>query len=73
MNREWVMNNRIRVVRAEKDLSQAELAYRIGTSRQTIGQIENRTFNPSAKLALVMCRVLNKRFEDLFYLEEEKL
>lgn len=63
----------MKVVRAEKDLSQADLAYKIGASRQAVGQIEKRQFNPSAKLALIMCKVLDKRFEDLFYLKEEEV
>ena len=57
------------MARAEKNLSQSELGQMVGASRQTIGAIENGTFNPSAKLALLLCVALDKKFEDLFYFE----
>ena len=69
MNKELVLQNRLRVARAEKNLSQSELGKMVGASRQTIGAIENGTFNPSAKLALLLCVALDKKFEDLFYFE----
>lgn len=61
------LKNRLRVARAEKNLSQAELASLVGVSRQTISSIENGQFNPTAKLALVLCIALDKKFEELFY------
>ena len=69
MNKELVLQNRLRVARAEKNLSQSELGKMGGASRQTIGAIENGTFNPSAKLALLLSVALDKKFEDLFYFE----
>ena len=63
--------NRLRVARAEKNLSQEELGSLAGVTRQTISSIETGQYNPSALLALLMARRLDKRVEDLFYLEEE--
>ena len=64
-----ILQNRLRVARAEKRLSQGDLAQMVGVSRQTISSIENLQFCPSAKLALLLCLVLEKRFEELFYFE----
>ena len=63
--------NRLRVARAEKSLSQEQLALLAGVTRQTISSIETGQYNPSALLALVLARRLDKRVEDLFYLEEK--
>ena len=62
-----VLKNRLKVARAERGLSQGELARLVGVSRQTISSIETGQFNPTAKLALVLCIALDKKFEDLFY------
>ena len=62
-----ILQNRLRVARAEKRLSQGELASMVGVSRQTISSIENLQFGPSAKLALLLCIALDKNFEELFY------
>lgn len=64
-----VLLNRLRVARAEKNISQGDLAKMVGVSRQTISSIENGQFNPTAKLALLLCIALDKKFEDLFYFE----
>lgn len=69
MDESLVLQNRLRVARAERKLSQGELAELIGVSRQTISSIETGQFCPSAKLALVLCVALDKKFEDLFYFE----
>lgn len=69
MKNEMVLNNKIRVARAEKKISQDQLAKDIGVSRQTISSIENLQFCPSAKLALLICIALDKSFEELFYFE----
>ena len=53
--------------RAEKGLSQAQLARLVGVSRNTISSIETGQFNPTAKLALILCIALDKPFEELFY------
>ena len=64
-----ILQNRLKSVRAEKKLSQGELAEMVGGSRQTISSIENNQFCPSAKLALLICVALEKNFEELFYFE----
>ena len=69
MNTELKFKNRLKAARAEKNLSQGELAKAVGVSRQTISSIETEQFNPTAKLALILCIALDKKFEDLFYFE----
>ncbi|MDX9974993.1 MAG: helix-turn-helix transcriptional regulator [FCB group bacterium] len=64
--------NRLKVARAEKDLSQEQLALLAGVTRQTIGSIETGQYNPSALLALVLAQCLDKRIDELFFLEECK-
>ncbi|MBS5401181.1 MAG: helix-turn-helix transcriptional regulator [Bifidobacterium sp.] len=64
------MRNRLRAARAEKGLSQTQLAELVGVSRQTISSIETGQFNPTAKLALILCVALDKKFEELFYFDE---
>ena len=62
-----ILKNRLKEARVEKGLSQRELAEMIGVSRNTISSIETGQFNPTAKLALILCIALDKKFEDLFY------
>lgn len=64
------MKNRVKVARAEKNFSQADLAERIGVSRQTINSIETGRYVPSTVLALKMARVFETAVETLFQLEE---
>ena len=64
---ELELKNRLKTARAERGLSQVDLAQLVGVSRQTISAIETGLFNPTAKLALVLCIALDKKFEDLFY------
>ena len=68
MNDELKLRNRLKEARTEKALSQAQLAEMVGVSRNTISSIETGQFNPTAKLALVLCIALDKKFEELFYL-----
>jgi putative transcriptional regulator len=63
--------NRLRVARAERRLSQEELARRAGVTRQTISSIENEQYCPSALLAFVLAACLGKPVGELFYLEDE--
>ena len=65
-----VLKNRLKEARGEKKLSQSALADMVGVSRNTISSIETGQFNPTAKLALILCIALDKKFEDLFYFEE---
>ena len=62
-----ILRNHLAQVRKEKGLSQAELAKLVGVSRNTISSIETGQFNPTAKLALIICIALDKKFEELFY------
>ena len=67
MNDKLILKNNVKKYRQEKNLSQSELATMIGVSRNTISSIETGQFNPTAKLALVLCVALDKKFEELFY------
>ena len=64
------LQNRLKEARAERKLSQAQLAEMVGVSRNTISSIETGQYCPTAKLALVLCIALDRKFEDLFYFEE---
>ena len=67
MDDKLILKNRLKQARSEKKLSQAQLAALVGVSRNTISSIETGQFNPTAKLALILCIALDKKFEDLFY------
>ena len=67
MDDKLILRNRLKQVRSEKKLSQAQLAELVGVSRNTISSIETGQFNPTAKLALTLCIALDTKFEDLFY------
>ncbi len=67
MDEKLVLKNRLKEYRSEKKISQEELARLVGTTRQTIISIEKNLFNPSAKLALLLCIALDIEFEKLFY------
>lgn len=67
MDDKLILKNRIKEVRADLKLSQSQLADMVGVSRNTISSIETGQFNPTAKLALVLCIALDKKFEELFY------
>lgn len=65
------MKNRIRVLRAEKGWSQAELAERVGVSRNSINAIENGKLDPSLPLAFRIAEVFGLKIEDVFLRDEE--
>ena len=67
MDEKLVLKNRLKEARAERGFSQEQLAELVGVSRNTISSIETGQFNPTAKLALVLCIALDKQFEELFY------
>ena len=67
MNDQLILKNRIKEARTERKLSQAGLAELVGVSRNTISSIETGQFSPTAKLALILCIALDKKFEELFY------
>ena len=67
------MKNTLRVLRAERDWSQAELADRLGVSRQTVNAIETGKYDPSLPLAFGIARLFDRLIEDVFDPEEEPL
>ena len=67
MNEQLILKNRLKEIRTEKNLSQAELAEMVGVSRNTISSIETGQFSPTAKLALILCIALDRQFEEVFY------
>ena len=69
MREELVLQNRVKDARTQAGMSQAQLAELVGVSRNTISSIETGQFSPTAKLALILCIALDKKFEELFYFE----
>jgi putative transcriptional regulator len=65
MNDKLILKNRLKEARTQANLSQAQLSELVGVSRNTISSIETGQFNPTAKLALILCVALDKKFEDL--------
>jgi putative transcriptional regulator len=63
-------NLRLKSVRAALDLSQQQLAEKVGVSRQTINAIEKGDYNPTIKLCIAICRTLGKTLDDLFWESE---
>ena len=66
------MKNRIKVLRAELNISQDDLSKAVDVSRQTINAIENGKFNPSVKLGIKISKIFNCSVEDVFQLEENE-
>lgn len=60
-------NLKLKAARAGKDLTQLELAERVNVSRQTINAIEKGDYNPSIKLCIAICKVLDKKLDELFW------
>lgn len=69
MEDKLILRNHLKEIRKEKGLSQAELAEMVGVSRNTISSIETGQFSPTAKLALIICIAVEKKFEEIFYFE----
>jgi putative transcriptional regulator len=67
------LRNRLRALRAERDLTQAALAELVGVSRKTINTIENEVFVPSTVLALKLAHALGLKVEDLFSLDHHEM
>ena len=67
MKAELKLQNRLQAARCEKGLAPSQLAELVGGSRITISSLETGQFNPTAKLALILCIALDWKFEDLFY------
>ena len=64
-----ILKNNLKKIRSELKISQTQLAEMVGVSRNTISSIETGQFNPTAKLALILCIALDKKFEELFYFD----
>ena len=67
MDEKLILRNNLKAMRQAKKLSQAQLAELVGVSRNTISSIETGQFNPTAKLALVLCIALDVKCEVVFY------
>lgn len=63
-------NKKLKIARIECDISQEDLANRVGVTRQTIGLIESGNYNPTLKLCIEICKALNKTLNDLFWEEQ---
>lgn len=66
------MKNKIKIERAIKDITQEDLANKVGVTRQTINAIEKNKYNPSALLAYKIARVFDKTIEEVFDFSDEK-
>lgn len=64
-------NIAIKVARTEKDMTQKALAEAVGVSRQTMNAIEKGEYNPTIRLCRKICRILDKRLDDLFWEDDE--
>ncbi|WP_339871846.1 helix-turn-helix transcriptional regulator [uncultured Brevundimonas sp.] len=60
------MNNRLKILRAERDWSQADLAEQLGVSRQTVNALETGRYDPSLPLAFKIARVFDQAIESIF-------
>lgn len=69
MKENLVLKNHLKELRKQQKLSQDELANIVGVSRNTISSIETGQYSPTAKLALIICIALNKKFEEVFYFD----
>ena len=67
MKNKLILKNKLKEIRKEKNISQQELADRVGVSRNTISSLETGQYEPTAKLALILSIALDKQFEEIFY------
>ncbi|MGD6848950.1 helix-turn-helix transcriptional regulator [Rossellomorea aquimaris] len=65
------MNNKVKVARIEKNMTQEELSKQIKVTRQTIGLIEKGRYNPSLQLCISIAKALDKTLDELFWEEEQ--
>lgn len=68
-----LIKNRIKLARVEKNLTQSELAEKVGITRQSIGLIEAGKYNPSLKVCMDLAKVLDKTLDQLFWVEDEEV
>ncbi len=67
MKKELILKNKLKEVRTKRKLSQQDLADMVGVSRNTISSLETGQYEPTAKLAYILCIALDIKFEELFY------
>lgn len=67
MKKKLILRNKLKKIRTERGLSQKELADMVGVSRNTISSLETGQYEPTAKLALILCVALDMKFEELFF------
>ena len=65
------MENKVKIARIQVDLTQQQLAEKIGVTRQTISLIEKGKYNPTLKLCLDICYAVNKTLDEVFWIERE--
>jgi len=65
------VNNKVKIARVQTDLTQQQLAEKVGVTRQTISLIEKGKYNPTLKLCLEICYALNKSLDELFWISKE--
>ncbi|CRK82762.1 helix-turn-helix transcriptional regulator [Neobacillus massiliamazoniensis] len=65
------MKNKVKLARTEVDLTQQQLAEKVGVTRQTISLIEKGSYNPTLKLCLDICYAVNKTLDEIFWVERE--
>ena len=65
------LENKVKIARIQVDLTQQQLAEKIGVTRQTISLIEKGKYNPSLKLCLDICYAVNKTLDEVFWIERE--
>ena len=65
------MKNKVKLARVQVDLTQQQLAEKVGVTRQTISLIEKGKYNPTLKLCLQICYAVGKSLDELFWIEKE--
>ena len=65
-------NLRLKVARAEKDMSQKELAEAVGVARQTVNAIEKGNYNPSIRLCITICKILGKTLDQIYWEDDNE-
>jgi len=68
---DWKLVNKVKVARVQVDLTQQQLAQKVGVTRQTISLIEKGKYNPTLKLCLNICYAVNKTLDEVFWIERE--
>lgn len=67
-----ILKNNLKIARIQADLTQQQLADKIGVTRQTISLIEKGKYNPTLKLCLELCYTVNRTLDELFWIDKEE-